>query len=72
MEAPNCRTCGNRHYGPCNVFYNAEEPKKEKAVDMQPDKTVVRATGSKHGVYADKEKRKAYRREYMKKRRAKA
>ena len=86
MESPFCKSCNRRHGGPCNVFYMANEPvvntdnmankvvratprvvHEEKAVVHKPVMVVHK---SKHGVYADLEKRRAYRREWMRKRRS--
>ena len=70
MDAPFCKPCNKRHNGPCNTFFVANAPKvvvhKEELVVHVPEKVVH----SKHGKYADLEKRKAYRREYMRKKRA--
>ena len=51
-----------------------EESRGSSTVEHLPCKQVVSGSipgsGSKHGKYADKEKRRAYQREYMRKRRA--
>ena len=39
---------------------------------VHEEKVVVHKASTKHGVYADLEKRKAYRREWMRRRRGKA
>ena len=69
MDAPKCRLCGERHWGTCNSFLmdpvvvSVDELVANVAVN-----TVVNKE-SRHGRYADKEKRRGYMKEYMRKRR---
>ena len=79
MEFPFCKSCNRRHGGPCNVFYIANEPmvntdnmanKVVRATPKVVHKPVMVVHKSKHGVYADLEKRRAYRREWTRKRRS--
>jgi len=68
MDAPFCKPCNKRHNGPCNTFFMANKVKPELVVHAE-DTVVHKVVHSKHGKYADLEKRRAYRREWMRKRR---
>ncbi len=78
MEKPVCRVCKGRHWGnEAHVwkesglagFVRSSPEEREKAAAGLPKKATERQV-TKHGVYADKEKRKAYMRELMKRRRS--
>jgi hypothetical protein len=84
MKAPLCRVCGVAHWGrEPHRFTERVERLVHDAVNDRVDREVantpplatkavnaVANTESRHGVYADKAKRLAYMREYMKKRRS--
>ena len=63
MEAPLCRLCGKRHY----TYESHAFDWLDSAV---PPVVANVVANSKHGKYADKEKRKTYQRDLMRKRRA--
>lgn len=83
MIAPKCRLCEKNHWGPCNVFTpvanavaNIGRPVSRKE-SLKIAKTILETAEKERAPkkakrYLDPEKRKAYQRELMKKRRAKA
>jgi hypothetical protein len=59
MKEPFCKLCKHNHNGLDHVWDDmVVEPVKPKVVEKVVDRT------SRHGQYADIEKRKAYQREY--------
>lgn len=70
MKAPKCRLCGHEHWNSeAHHFGDVVVHKPEKVVHAKP---VVVHKESKHGRYADAEKRRQYRRGWMKRKRAEA
>ena len=71
MDAPKCKLCGKRHYTYEPHVFSGMDVVSSSANEFVP-MVVHKVVHTKHGKYADKEKRKAYRREYMRKKRATA
>ena len=78
MKAPKCRLCGKLHWGVCEGAKGSViNELREKIVHTTPlvvhkeEVVVHEVVHTKHGKYADLEKRKAYRREWMRRKRAK-
>lgn len=80
MKAPECRICGAVHWGRephkwvANTPTLATKPvvaNKEMVANTKEVVANSESPKSRHGVYADKERRKAYMRDLMKKRRQK-
>ena len=78
MKAPKCRVCGAEHWGPDHVFKGDAAKVSELLTQVVHAPKVVHTVvhteakgSSRHGKYADAEARKEYRREWMKKKRAK-
>ena len=72
MEAPKCKICGQRHYGLCPQAKGGEANipgHDSRASEDDANKTQPRAA-KKRAVRGSFD-RKAYQREYMRKRRAK-
>ena len=68
MEAPKCRLCEKRHWGTCNNV-SFITPITVLVEDDSPP-VVANRVANRHGKYADKEKRRIYQRDLMRKRRA--
>ena len=75
---PQCKLCGCNHWNhEPHIWDDKPDVVKKLVVDI-PElvvataiKVVDKPTGSRHGKYADLEKRKKYQREYKRKLRAK-
>ena len=85
MDAPFCKPCNKRHYGPCNVFMansmaNESDPVLDDPVfiakvNKRYDELAAAGKVSPEDLkktykYRDVEKRKTYQRDLMRKRRA--
>lgn len=86
MKAPKCKICGKEHYGPCNVFtyvqygedreFDSEAEMIAAVTGVQPsmaNKPIENVANNVANTYKyrDPEKRRAYQRELMRKRRSK-
>lgn len=70
MEKPECRLCGDRHYGLCGGKPGFVQVKTWDAEPViSPPPIVIPVQGSRHGAYKDMEKRNKYRREWARKKR---
>ena len=82
MKAPKCRLCEKNHWGLCERLaekVSVVKGLREKVANIKPvvvhkEELVVHGpemvVHTKHGKYADLEKRKSYRKEWMRRRRA--
>ena len=71
MKAIKCRLCGKNHWGLCDFSVMGAEGVIPAVVHV-PELVVHKedvVVHSKHGEYADLDKRKTYRREWMRERR---
>ena len=78
MKAPKCRLCEKSHWGLCErvaIKVSIVKDLREKVANIKPvvankEELVANVVAnSRHGKYADLEKRRAYQREYMRRRR---